>query len=135
MDCQFISKYGKFVTSQTASFSREDINTSQGGTSSGLLLQFRLLICPECLWCISNHRTEGRGQGKYLVQLCWSGVTCDACVTWCHVVSRGVTCDALPQIPWRRSPRKAAKKAPKILWKINTSEWGLYYSIVVLFSN
>ena len=25
MDCQFISKYGKFVTSQTASFSRADI--------------------------------------------------------------------------------------------------------------
>ena len=25
MNCQFISIYGKFVTSQTASFSREDI--------------------------------------------------------------------------------------------------------------
>ena len=27
MDCQFISIYGKFVASQTASFSREDINS------------------------------------------------------------------------------------------------------------
>ena len=50
MDCQFISIYGKFVTSQTASFSQGNINypvsTSYYNTISSL---FQVCSCCQCI--------------------------------------------------------------------------------------
>ena len=43
MDCQFIFRYGKFVTSQTASFSRADINHF-------FRTQYYLIICLLPFW-------------------------------------------------------------------------------------
>ena len=48
MDCQSISIYGKFVTSQTASFSREDINHAPSLFEHAIIPNFEELYNKKC---------------------------------------------------------------------------------------
>ena len=50
MDRQFLSIYGKFVTSQTASFSRADIS------EAGILTRERGLAPDSCGWVLNGSR-------------------------------------------------------------------------------